>query len=66
MTYDEIKDYLINGAGYSERVVEDMDGFDLIDTWLKYEGIVGYTCDIITAVLSVRKHHPQHLTDWED
>lgn len=47
MTKSELKEYLVNEAEYSEKKVEAMDKYEMVDAWLKYNGIIGFTEDII-------------------
>ena len=35
---------------YSEEDVNSMSPYELIDAWLQWEGIIGYTDDILTLV----------------
>ncbi len=53
MSKDEIKTILIYDAEYAPEKVENMTQFELLDAYLKWEGIIGYTRDIITAFASV-------------
>lgn len=53
MTKDELKDYLVDEAEYSREVVDGMSNFELVDSWLKWEGIIGFTEDIIDVVRHV-------------
>ncbi len=50
MNKEELKDYLIEEAEMSQAEVEDMTAFELIDAWLKYNGIIGYTGEILEVV----------------
>lgn len=50
MDKDELKQYLVDEAEYTESQVEEMDNTELLDAWLRYNGIVGYTDDIIDVV----------------
>ena len=50
MNKEELKDYLIEEAEMSQAEVEDMTAFELIDSWLKYNGIIGYTGEILEVV----------------
>lgn len=50
MEKEELKDYLITEAEYSEEEVNDMSNAELIDSWLKYQGIIGYTSDILDTI----------------
>ncbi len=46
MDKDELKQYLIDEAEYTESEVNEMDSTELLDSWLQYNGIIGYTDDI--------------------
>lgn len=50
MTKEELKEYLVDEAEYSEEHVETMSDFELFDAWLKWNGIIGFTWDIIDVV----------------
>ena len=62
MTKEEIKNYLINEAEYAEEVVEQMVPFQLVDAYLNYKGIYGYTEDIVDVV----RHAFGDMADDED
>lgn len=62
MTKDDIISVLIDEAEYDEQEVMGMSNYELIDKWLTWEGIIGYTEDIISAVLDV---HGVELNDEE-
>lgn len=62
MTKDDIINVLIDEAEYDEQEVMEMSNYELIDNWLTWEGIIGYTEDIISAVLDV---HGVELNDEE-
>lgn len=62
MTKDDIINVLIDEAKYDEQEVMEMSNYELIDNWLTWEGIIGYTEDIISAVLDV---HGVELNDEE-
>ena len=47
MTKEELKQYLIDEAGKSPKQVELMDSYDLFNAWLVWNGICGFTDDII-------------------
>jgi len=47
MTKKELKQYLINEADKSPIQVEKMDSFDLFNAWLIWNGICGFTRNII-------------------
>jgi len=50
MNKKELKNYLIEEAEYRESIVNDMGAEELLDAYLKYNGIIGYTDDIISAM----------------
>lgn len=50
MTTDELKSYLVDEAEYEAESVESMTKSELLDAYLKYEGIIGYTSDILDIV----------------
>lgn len=50
MTRQDLKNYLINEAEYGEAHVNDMDDTELLNSWLVYNGICGYTDDILDIV----------------
>ena len=62
MTKDDIISVLIDETEYDEQEVMEMSNYELIDKWLTWEGIIGYTEDIISAVLDV---HGVELNDEE-
>lgn len=45
-----LKDELIDVCEYTPERVEDMTRYEMVDAWLKYNGIIGYTDDIITML----------------
>ena len=47
MTKEELKDYLITEAEYTQEEVDNMSDRDLFDKYLIYEGVVGFTSEII-------------------
>lgn len=51
-TREDIINYLVEESegDYTREELEAMDGFDLLDAYLQWEGICGYTRDIIDAV----------------
>ena len=50
MTTDELKSYLVDEAEYEAESVEAMTKSELLDAYLQYEGIIGYTYDILDIV----------------
>lgn len=45
-----IESVLINQAEYSEERVNNMSKSELLDKWLQWEGICGYTYTILHAI----------------
>lgn len=43
----DLKNVLIDDCEYSPERVDDMSRYEMIDRYLKYFGIIGYTDDII-------------------
>ena len=62
MTKDELKDYLVYEAEHTETEVESMTDFELVDAYLTWNGIIGYTEDIIDVV----RHAFGDMSDEED
>lgn len=50
MTRQDLKNYLIEEAEYREAHVNDMNDTELLNSWLVYNGICGYTDDILDIV----------------
>ena len=50
MTKQDLKNYLIEEAEYSQERVDAMDAWDMIDAYLKYEGLCGWTDTIIEVI----------------
>lgn len=46
-TREELDEYLINECEYTRNQINNMDDRDKFDAYLKYEGIVNWTDDII-------------------
>lgn len=53
MNKHQLQDYLIYEAEYDEEEVLNMDAYELIDKWLRYEGLIGWTDYIISTVKSL-------------
>ena len=45
-----ISDMIDEAYGYSEEDIYSMSSYELIDAWLQWEGLRGYTDDILTLV----------------
>lgn len=50
MTTEELKSYLVDEAEYQADQVEAMTKIELLDAYLTYEGIIGYTSDILDII----------------
>lgn len=50
MTKEELKQYLIEECEYNESRVERMTPYEMVDAWLRYEGIINYTSSIMDVV----------------
>lgn len=62
MTTDELKSYLVDEAEYEAESVESMTKSELLDAYLRYEGIIGYTSDILDIIENL---YNVTLKDWE-
>lgn len=51
MTKEELKQYLVDECEYKESRVESLSPYEMVNAWLRYEGIINYT-DIIIEVVS--------------
>lgn len=50
MDKNELMLFLVEDAGYSEQQVANMTNTELMDNWLEYYGIRGWTDDIKDVV----------------
>ena len=50
MDKTELMSYLVDEAEYSENEVAEMTNTELLDKWLEYNGICGFTEDIMKIV----------------
>lgn len=57
MCKEEIIDYLIDESEgeYTREELEEMSNYDLLDAYLTWEGIVGFTYDIIEHIEAIYK-----------
>lgn len=53
MEHSRINNFLINEAEYLPEQVEAMDGYEKLDAYLNWEGIYGFTDEIIEMVKSI-------------
>lgn len=50
MTNEELRDYLVTEANWDVEDAENLSSYELVDAWLKYRGIRGYTDQILEVV----------------
>lgn len=50
MDLQELKEELINTGDYNQETVDQMDAYELFDKILTWNGIIGYTEDIISWI----------------
>ena len=50
MDLQELKEELINTGDYTQEQVDQMDAYELFDKILTWNGIIGYTDDIISWI----------------
>lgn len=46
----DLKNELIDYCECTEEEVDEMNRYEMVDKWLKYNGIIGYTDDIIKVL----------------
>ncbi len=64
MTKEELKKYLIEEAEYKEARVNCMDAKELFDKYLQWNGIIGFTDDIIDAFKGA--FEDEIVLDWTE
>ena len=64
MPMQELEDFLMEEAEYSMERVKQMSRIDKLNAWLKYQGIVGYTDDIL-EVITALTCAPNHINGDE-
>lgn len=64
MTKEELKKYLIEEAEYKEARVNGMDAKELFDKYLQWNGIIGFTDDIIDAFKGA--FEDEIVLDWTE
>ena len=50
MTKEELKETLVEDYEFDKADVETMSDYQLVDSWLRYNGIISYTYDILEVV----------------
>lgn len=56
MTKSELKEILVEDYEFDKEDVETMSDYQLVDSWLWYNGIIGYThaiLDIVSAAYNI-------------
>lgn len=52
----ELRAYLADEAEYSEEDINSMTDYEMLDAWLIYNGIVGYTEELIDVLSALGVH----------
>ena len=52
----ELRAYLTDEAEYSEEDVSSMTDYEMLDAWLIYNGIIGYTEELIDVLSALGVH----------
>lgn len=50
MTQEDLRDYLVTEAEYDVEEAEKLNGYELVQAWLEWNGIIGFTSDILDVV----------------
>ena len=69
MTKEELKEYLVYEAEYSQEEVDNMSDYELVDNYLIYEGIIGYTqdiLDVVAAAFGFNRPNPYLITNGKN
>lgn len=53
MTKEDLMKYLAEEAEYDREDIHNMSAYDMLNAWLTYEGIIGYTDEIIGLVKAI-------------
>ena len=46
----DLKNELIDYCEFTEEEVDEMNRYEMVDGWLRYNGIIGFTDDIIKVL----------------
>lgn len=57
MTKQELIEHLCDETERTPKEVEAMTPYEMVDAWLRWNGIIGYTDDIIDMVFAAYKKH---------
>lgn len=49
-TIKDLDKYLVEECEYRPQRVANMSAYDKVDAWLKWEGIIGYTDEILRII----------------
>lgn len=52
----ELRAYLVDEAEYSEEDVNSMTDYEMLDAWLIYNGIIGYTEELVDVLSALGVH----------
>lgn len=47
MTKEQLKCYLMEEAEHTQQELDNMSNYELLDAWLTWNGIIGYTDDLV-------------------
>lgn len=50
MEKQELKNYLIDECEYTQKRVDNMSPMTMVDRYLRYNGIIGYTEEILRVI----------------
>ncbi len=50
MSNEDLRDYLVSEAGWEVEEAENLTSRELVQAWLNWNGILGYTDDILEVV----------------
>ena len=69
MTKEELKEYLVEEAEYQQEIIDVMSNYELVDNYLIYEGIIGYTqdiLDVVAAAFGFNRPNPYLITNGKN
>ena len=66
MTKKELQDYLIEEAEIGDKEVCGMSSEEMLDAWLTYNGIIGWTEDIIEVVAAAYERKVENHKNVEE
>ncbi len=57
MSNEELRDYLVMEADWDVEEAENLTSEELVKAWLEYNGIIGYTDDILEVVAAAYENN---------